>query len=1039
MRSLCKGFRSGMFAATALCALTLLTGAAAAQSTDIPPVPLIRVETGMHAGAVRRVLFDAPSNRVFSMGDDKVVRVWQLPEGRLAGVLRPPIGAGHEGRMFSISASSDGKWLAAGGWTGWEWDRKGSVYVFDIASGEVLRRIADLPEIVGAVKFSKDGRYLAVGLQTQGGLKVFRTSDWSQIAEDKAYNDKILAMDFAADGRLVVGSIDGFLRIYDAAFKLIGRKQSAPGKMTMSVKVSPDSGRVAVAFDDVNTIAVYSMTDFKQLFSTDVEGLVGQTRMSDAAWSDDGAALYGCGENIGAGKNFVYRWGKGGRGRREALAAGTAQRISDVQTMPGGGVMFSAEDPIIGAMDAQGREKFRIGPDIASFRDAGDSLRTSDDAGVVEFPLASGGQRRARFSLADRRMVAADDAARLPPQRVPAAGFSVEGWKDATAPRLNGAALKLDDYEISRSHAVDRNATTLVLGTEWAIRAYDRASKQLWKTEITGVAWNVAVSGDGRAVIATLGDGTIRWYRIEDGVEYLALFPHGAGEEWVAFTPTGYYLSSNYGDNFVGWHVNRGKDKAADFYRAVQFERILYRPDVVEASLSSRGHAPVLAARDVEVFNIKDLALIAPPRIRIGAMTPSTAPDGTARLKVAFEVEKNSLPMRDYAVYVNNIPVTPAKERRLSSREDGRFGREIEFDLQARDSVVRIEVTNGRSVGLAEKHFALQGAAITRQAPGELYLLAVGANHFPKLNGADLAYAARDAEQLEKFFAADAGKQYSRVNTRVLSDLSPVKPERAKILEALEFISAAGPRDTVIVFLASHGISDAAGNYYFVTRDATPEDVDAVIKGGERKITSMIGWATFFDALRGVAGRRLLIVDTCQAKNIEGKLDVHSLSKRSASSLFSLVVASKGNEESQEYPPGQHGLFTYAMLNGLRGPGDINRDGVITLNEMFGAATPVVDQLRNKVLGPQTPQLLAPEPLGNMVLVRTSGAAIPAPAVTQPIGNAACGVRTLLVGARDPRCTSDFGERDSAPHRPANTGCGVRNLVIGSRDPNCTP
>ena len=101
---------------------------------------------------------------------------------------------------------------------------------------------------------------------------------------------------------------------------------------------------------------------------------------------------------------------------------------------------------------------------------------------------------------------------------------------------------------------------------------------------------------------------------------------------------------------------------------------------------------------------------------------------------------------------------------------------------------------------------------------------------------------------------------------------------------------------------------------------------------------------------------------------------------------------------------------------------------------MFGAATPVVDKLRNRVLGPQSPQILAPEPLGNMILVR-AGTAVPA-AAPATVENAACGVRTLLVGARDPRCTTDTGA--PAP-RETNTGCGVRNLVVGARNPDCVP
>ena len=1013
--------------------LWAMIAGAVAFAAEPPASPFLRIETGNHASMARRLAVDVKNNRLITGGDDKTVRIWQLPEGRLHNVLRLPVGDLHEGRVFAVAAHPEGRLIAVGGWTGWDWDGSNSVYIFDAESGEIVQRIAGLRDVIGTLNFSPDGAVLAIGLQANAGLHFYRTSDWQSLAHDREYGDKVMAADFHRDGRLAVVALDGYLRIYANA-KLIGRKRLTAATKPVSVRFSPDGERIALGHLDRHEVTVMSSRDFSTLFSADPSGLPEKAIVSEVAWSSDGRFLYVAGDEGGVGATSLYRWTEGGRGKLERFPLGHG-RVADLQTLAGGAMAFSTEDPAFGIVDSSGAKTLFVAADIISFREIGPELRVSRDGSVVEFGLYPERTRRMRFSLRDRTLlpVAAPGADVASPGQA-SQGVVVAGWKDGMAPTVNGAKITMDDYETSRSYAIAPDASAVYFGTEWAIRAVDANGRQRWRTQVPSIVWSVNATGDGELLLAALSDGTLRWYRTQDGVEVMAAFIHGGGEEWIAFTPQGYYVSSNYGDNFVGWHLNRGKDRSGDFYRAVQFERILYRPDVLEAWFASRGRDSGIAARGGEAFDIKDLALIAPPRIRIGKMASALAPDGTARLKVAFEVEKNSLPMRDYAVYVNNIPVTPTRERQLEAREDGRFAREVEVELQSRDSVVRIEVNNGRSIGLAEKAFALREAAITRTAPGELYLLAVGVNHFPKLTGADLAYAARDAEQLERFFAGDGKRQYSKVHTRVLSDVSPDKPERAAILDALNFISAAGPRDTVIVFLASHGISDPAGNYYFVPRDATGEDVDAVIKGEPRKITSLIGWSSFFEALRGVAGRRLLIVDTCQAKNIEGRLDVHSLSKRSASSLFSLVVASKGNEESQEYPPGKHGLFTYAMLNSLRGEGDANRDGFITLNEMFGAATPVVDKLRNRVLGPQSPQILAPEPLGNMILVRAGTAApVAAPAAVE---NAACGVRTLLVGARDPRCATGGG----APVAPApNTGCGVRNLVVGARDTNCAP
>jgi uncharacterized caspase-like protein len=211
---------------------------------------------------------------------------------------------------------------------------------------------------------------------------------------------------------------------------------------------------------------------------------------------------------------------------------------------------------------------------------------------------------------------------------------------------------------------------------------------------------------------------------------------------------------------------------------------------------------------------------------------------------------------------------------------------------------------------------------------------------------------------------------YKQTFVKVLSDSSVVQPDRDAILSALDFVRQGGSRDTVVIFLASHGVTDPSGNYYFVPRDVVRSDIVAVKKG--EKGDSLVSWTAFFEALRGAAGRRILIVDTCHAGRAEGSFDSHSLLKRSASSLFPLIVASKGEEQSQEYPPGKHGLFTYALMSGLAPEADSDGNLVVSLQEAFGFAIPIVEELRDKAAGEQTPQILVPRVLGDVALVGTA-------------------------------------------------------------------
>ncbi|HEX8027382.1 MAG TPA: hypothetical protein VF491_02925, partial [Vicinamibacterales bacterium] len=131
--------------------------------------PILRVETGMHTTLIRRVVVDGPRNRLFTASDDKTIRVWQMadtpgtpPEqqARLLKILRVPIDTGHEGQVFGLAVSPDGNTVAAAGWTGWDWEGQGSIYLFDVVTGDLIKRFGGLNETVSALAWSPDGAYL---------------------------------------------------------------------------------------------------------------------------------------------------------------------------------------------------------------------------------------------------------------------------------------------------------------------------------------------------------------------------------------------------------------------------------------------------------------------------------------------------------------------------------------------------------------------------------------------------------------------------------------------------------------------------------------------------------------------------------------------------------------------------------------------------------------------------------------------------------------------------------------------------------------
>ena len=126
----------------------------------------------MHTASIRRIAVDAAGRYAVTASDDKTARVWELSSGKQLQVLRVPVGENHEGKLFAVALSPDGRLVALGGWTG-PTGRDKDIYLFDRASGHMVGRIAGLPGVVLHLAFSPDGRQLAAALGGRNSIRLY--------------------------------------------------------------------------------------------------------------------------------------------------------------------------------------------------------------------------------------------------------------------------------------------------------------------------------------------------------------------------------------------------------------------------------------------------------------------------------------------------------------------------------------------------------------------------------------------------------------------------------------------------------------------------------------------------------------------------------------------------------------------------------------------------------------------------------------------------------------------------------------------------
>ena len=125
-------------------------------------------------------------------------------------------------------------------------------------------------------------------------------------------------------------------------------------------------------------------------------------------------------------------------------------------------------------------------------------------------------------------------------------------------------------------------------------------------------------------------------------------------------------------------------------------------------------------------------------------------------------------------------------------------------------------------------------------------------------------------------------------------------------------------------------------------------------------------------AFKRVAGRRMLILDTCFSGAAGASSNPYALTKRSASSQIAVFSAASGAEESYESADQPHGAFTYALSQALGGAGDFDKvsggdarrsfavcgaTGLLRISRNCYNARP--SQVRHPAKATQTPTLTA--------------------------------------------------------------------------------
>lgn len=233
------------------------------------------------------------------------------------------------------------------------------------------------------------------------------------------------------------------------------------------------------------------------------------------------------------------------------------------------------------------------------------------------------------------------------------------------------------------------------------------------------------------------------------------------------------------------------------------------------------------------------------------------------------------------------------------------------------------------------------------------WAVVVGVGEYESNDIPDLEFAPADARAVREFLESDAAGPFDEVLY-----LENEQATGAAMREALfVFLQQADWDDLVVIYYAGHGAPDPGrpDNLYLLPTDA---------ELGSLAATGFPMWDVKTALRRQIAAERVLVIaDACHsAGTADGDVVGGSSSNQIAGGfqgLFTpsrrlMMTAADTNEFSLEDERwGGHGVFTHFLLDGLRGSGDLDNNGIVTFTELFDH---VSNNVRQATSGRQNPQ-----------------------------------------------------------------------------------
>jgi WD40 repeat protein len=920
--------------------------------------PMLVLDPGGPSAPVRRALFTPNSRQVILVGADKTARVVDVASGETRYTFRLPVGPGEEGSLFAAALSRDGRALAVGGMPVGRGAHGILIYLVSMNTGQVEKVLRGHTNIITYLDFSHDGRYLA-SASNDNTARIYEVSSGQTVGVLEGSRDRLRQASWSPDdSRLATVCLDGTVRLWTwatgAVVELHPRRPDAP---LLSVAWSPDGTGLATGARD-STLQTWGLDctlrqDFKLAPGESIQ-------VASLAYTPDGRELlYGGVDRMGAAGIFDLTAGKRRLvfpGHDNTVMHGSISADGKLAVTTGGDrnetfVWRVADGQVVQKILGKGASIFGVG--------------WSKDGTTIAWGNTNRGNTGIPTTAVERTFRPADlefgDAPGADILRTPSAvnGFSLEALDFfRLAIKKNGRVVNVfqvplkGDRIYSYSLLDGRRA---LVGCAFSLQLIELPTGRVLRnyTGHTGAVMGIGIRPtDARYFVTGSQDQTLRIWDPEREQPLLSLFV--ADQDWIAWTPEGYYAASAYGERLMGWLINTGIDRMALYYPAVQFRKSLYNPEALKLLLQTgsldKAIAVAAQGKNQPAPTAVSVAQVLPPAVVI------TAPAGTRHVNVGG----GNVQVRAVARSVGSHPVTSMRllvdgrpwqgEKGIRAFANPRLG-EVQadwgLDLPVGAHLLVVQAESAVSKGVSPV-VQVTRTAKGNVAPPNLNVLAVGISAYP--GGMALKYAHADAQALAAVLDQGTRKVFGHVEIKLLTDQAAT---RQNIIAGLGWLGQKmTPGDVGIFFFAGHGTQDPFGQCHLVPVDFNPRDPGHTGIPGN----------TLKRVLANMPGRLIAMLDACHSGAVAGSAGrrrrgrTDDLVRDLVTDDYGVIVmcSSLGREYSLESSATQHGFFTLGILEALSGKADFNHDHLIQVHELDRYACLRVRQLSRGQQNPVT-------------------------------------------------------------------------------------